>query len=498
MYGTHTDSGAAGTRAAGRTWTIKSGASFTYTTASTSTFAAQYRDIIIENDATFDLGTHGRLYPWNSTSVTIDGELTGSSPVGYIYPQDNTTVTGSGTISCPKFYTDTTAGITLTIEGSLTLDGCELELREPTSGSSVIDTSGMTSLTTNADVNYTANAGTLSWTTGTETIFFNGTQTLDFGGLSISNVEVTGDVTLAGNMGCGNFDGLAGGSLDMGGAYTLAASGDLDWANGFSVTPANGCTVSVGGNFTCDAQDLTAATAPWFLNVTGTAVAAGIGDVSYSDASGGTEIDATAGPWTDSGNTDNWSFSTGIEIAGVVGGVSTINATFGMYRSMAGDLTSVSTIDAARMTFYKSVAGDVVGTSVLTGHITNDLALAGIVVGDSSVIGNLSYLSLAIAGTINGVSTIVGVVGGVSKLFAVIAAESTITANLGNFIAIAGNFLSESSIIGNLLIKTTLEIVVIGPNGVYINRDWSTTSYIDQSWTSTVYVDKAREYDLER
>jgi hypothetical protein len=63
---------------------------------------------------------------------------------------------------------------------------------------------------------------------------------------------------------------------------------------------------------------------------------------------------------------------------------------------------------------------------------------------------------------------------------------------------ISGNFLSESSIVGNLLIKTALEIVVIGANGVYINRDWSTTSYIDQSWTSTVYVDKAREYDLER
>jgi len=92
---------------------------------------------------------------------------------------------------------------------------------------------------------------------------------------------------------------------------TFTDINDSDWPAGsdFAVDAdaMNGCSWIVGGNFTADGQDLNA-TASWVLTVTGTAIASGIGNVEYCDASGGTEIDASAGPWVDGENNSGWKF----------------------------------------------------------------------------------------------------------------------------------------------------------------------------------------------
>ena len=134
-------------------------------------------------------------------------------------------------------------------------------------------------------------------------------------------------MTLTGalNIDTGSFTGTSTGTgyFDPNG-QTITIGGNCSWAAAFlldsptSSTTMNGCTWGVGNNFTADEQTLNA-TATWYLQVTGTAVASGTGSVAYSDASIYTLIDASAGPWTDSGNNTNWNF--GVTAAGVWGEV---------------------------------------------------------------------------------------------------------------------------------------------------------------------------------
>ena len=161
------------------------------------------------------------------------------------------------------------------------------------------------------DVTLSESLGTLAWTKGTGDITFGGaTDYTD----STAVIQVLGDVvvdgtslTLASEMECDDFTGTSG-TLTLAG-NTLDSGGNVSLASGFLFGDPAGGTIDMTGNFTADGNDLTAGSATWYLTVGGaSAVASGSGDVDYCDADGGTEITASAGPWTDSGNNTNWDF----------------------------------------------------------------------------------------------------------------------------------------------------------------------------------------------
>jgi hypothetical protein len=159
--------------------------------------------------------------------------------------------------------------------------------------------------------------GTSAWDAGTGTMTFSGTAdqvittpagwTDVFEDLTIN--KSAGDVLLAGPIYSKSFTGTSTGTgtFDPGG-QVIDVTGAMSWAAAFDFAAAadtmNGSDWQVDGNFTADGQTLNA-TAGWDLDVTGTAVASGVGDVEYSTA-GGTEITATL--WTDSLNNTNWDF----------------------------------------------------------------------------------------------------------------------------------------------------------------------------------------------
>ena len=95
-------------------------------------------------------------------------------------------------------------------------------------------------------------------------------------------------------------------------------TGDFTTSAGFVTTNAagvmNSCTIVVGGNLSLTGQSGTLlrllATSGWTLTVTGTATATYV-EVEYSDASGGTEIDATSN-CIDGENNSNWNFISAI------------------------------------------------------------------------------------------------------------------------------------------------------------------------------------------
>jgi len=179
-----------------------------------------------------------------------------------------------------------------------------------------------TSLTLEGDVEVGAEGdGSVTWTAGTGTITLSGSndQSIDFDGKSVEDIVVNktaGDVTMGANVTTQSFTGTSTGTgdFDPNGKTITVDPGNCSWASAFTMEgdadQMNGCTWDISGNFTADGQTLSA-TAAWYLYVDGTAVASGTGDVEYCDASdgaGSTEIDASAGPWTDSGNNDNWDF----------------------------------------------------------------------------------------------------------------------------------------------------------------------------------------------
>ena len=215
----------------------------------------------------------------------------------------------------------TNAVTSVTVLGDLTIDmdnpfiGYEANVTIDNSGQSVTWDIRGDVVNQNTSVN-----GDFIWIAGTADpeITFTGTsdQDIDFAGATVGKVEVdksAGTVTLAGPLTCDSFTGTDG-DLDMNG-QTLTTTNDFDAAAAFTFNPAdadslNGCSIVIGGNLTLDGQALNA-TAGWTLTVSGSAVASGVGNVAYSDASGGTEVDASVGPWVDNGNNDNWGFGAG-------------------------------------------------------------------------------------------------------------------------------------------------------------------------------------------
>ncbi len=175
------------------------------------------------------------------------------------------------------------------------------------------------------DLDFTETAGTVVWSkaaTGLVTfakssgsqVYTDSTAAIQDLGLVVHNdAGGTGTLQLATEMECTTFDGDDG-SFDPNG-QTLDCSGNVDWDLGWDfigdADTFNGCTWLVGGDFTAEAQTCKA-TAGWTLTVTGTAVALGAGAVAYSNAGGGTEITASAGPWTDNLNNTNWDFGAAV------------------------------------------------------------------------------------------------------------------------------------------------------------------------------------------
>ncbi len=160
------------------------------------------------------------------------------------------------------------------------------------------------------DVTLSESLGTLTFNAGTNAITFSGTTVYTDSTAAIQNlgdVEVDGtSLQLATEMECDDFN-LTSGALDANG-QTLDIAGNMNWVSGSTITDPVGSTFIVVGNFTANAQDISGASGAWNLQVTGTAVASGVGNVAYSNAGGFTEIDASVGPWTDSNNNTNWNF----------------------------------------------------------------------------------------------------------------------------------------------------------------------------------------------
>jgi hypothetical protein len=154
-------------------------------------------------------------------------------------------------------------------------------------------------------------AGTVTWTRGANTITLNGSNNQDLALLEkeVEDLEIdkpAGTVTVIDSFTTDSFAGTDG-TLNPNGK-TITVTGGMDWASGFVIADPVGSTFVVGGNFTANAQDISGASGEWFLKVSGTAVASGVGDVAHSNAGGFTEIDASVGPWADSGNNTNWNF----------------------------------------------------------------------------------------------------------------------------------------------------------------------------------------------
>lgn len=193
---------------------------------------------------------------------------------------------------------------TVTVSGDLIID-------INSTGDVILD-GGSVALTVQGDIiDQITGGGT--FTADGQDLTFTGTSAQDIDpvggtwGAVIVN-KASGTATLSGALTCATFTGTSG-TLKPNG-QTVTTTGNMDWASGFVIdtTAITGSAFVVGGNWTADGQDLSGAAGTWDLQVTGTAVASGVGNVAYSDASGFTEITASAGPWTDGGNNSNWNF----------------------------------------------------------------------------------------------------------------------------------------------------------------------------------------------
>jgi len=157
----------------------------------------------------------------------------------------------------------------------------------------------------------------ITWTKGTGTITLgdnpaDGTQTINFLDKTVEDIVVnasgdtkqfTDGVTTVSFTGTAGTIDLNSQTISTTGDFTIGTSGNVDATN------LDGSTINVGGDFDVAGSNgdlLTLnASAPWYLNVTGTGTASYV-NVAYSDASGGSAISQTNS--TDSDNNTNWLF----------------------------------------------------------------------------------------------------------------------------------------------------------------------------------------------
>jgi len=194
------------------------------------------------------------------------------------------------------------------------------------------------------DISVDQSSSPLTWNKGTGSITFSGTadQLIDFDGETVEDITIdktSGKVTLTGD---GSTDSVTctDGELDIdGNNLTTVSSGNFTVAANFTLSDTSGGgLVTVAGNL--DINGTSGNTVTWNgpdLDVTGTADA-DFTVVTNSDASAGTEVDATDN-CTDSGGNTNWN----IAAAGMLnrfgtmqGGIDRNLVTAGMTGGMRG------------------------------------------------------------------------------------------------------------------------------------------------------------------
>jgi hypothetical protein len=166
----------------------------------------------------------------------------------------------------------------------------------------------------------------VTWSGGTEQFYLDGSPVASFAG-SVPAVgsPTSPDLQVGAYSGANTFDGL----LDDVRVYSDVLTADeitYLYTNGISGDDPGTDNLQAYWKFDGNLLDETdndndgtsvGLDAPdWTLTVAGTAVASGVGEVAYSDASGGTIIDASAGPWVNNGDNDWWDFGE-IQLAGV-------------------------------------------------------------------------------------------------------------------------------------------------------------------------------------
>lgn len=301
-------------------------------------------NITILNGGTYTIPAWTTLHVYGAMVVNIGGTLTGPAnsvsnfrhgssvtnagtySATATWTRDNVTIgngTYGGTWNCEN--NDAGAGRTLTLGlagGETIIFTAEVVFDADTGQTYTVD------LNTNdpavefrGDVDITeTGGGTLTWSKGSGSVTFAGAVGVQQYTDNTAAIQDLGTVyhddngygsilQLLSDMECSNFFGVDG-EFDVNGMQ-LDDHGALDWATGYLLSDPVGGDFVVGGNFTADAQDISGASGAWTLTVTGTAVASGAGKVKNSDASGGTEIDASAVPWEDTppgGTNTNWNF----------------------------------------------------------------------------------------------------------------------------------------------------------------------------------------------
>ena len=306
-------------------------------------------DLVLNAGASFTGSSYLCLYDSTSTHglVTLDASVT--APAVVIRKPVSGTRLAAGTYGgLVKAYSISSASILTLYAGSYqfnggleltTADGSSITLANNTNGPTITTTSLTIDLDSTGNitindaaagaVNWTitgnvvderTGAGTFTWTKGTGTITFSGAadQNVDLMDRTVEDIVVNksaGNFVLSGGVTTDTFTGTSTGTGDFDpNGQSITITGDCSWAAAFLFDSAadcmNGCGWDIGGNFTANGQTLKA-TAAWVLEVTGTAVASGIGAVAYCDASTGTEINASAGPWIDNLNNVHWNFGAG-------------------------------------------------------------------------------------------------------------------------------------------------------------------------------------------
>ncbi len=279
----------------------------------------------------------------NSGITTQDGTVdvaslkitqfdTGATPLvagTYASPVTITISTGARALNLLSGTYNFDGGLELecTGSGSLTLDNSTNDPTIVTTDLTIDDQAGTVTITDTAtavDWTITGNmavtgTGTFTWNAGTSdpAVTFSGTatQSIELDGQNPGDVEVNksaGTLTCADGWTVDSYT-QTDGTVDFN-SQTLTSVGNWTFAAGADGLAANlpGCTLTVGGDFSVTGTDATTlldmtAASAWTLTVTGSATASYV-DVSYSDASGGTEIDATT-DCKDSLNNDNWDFA---------------------------------------------------------------------------------------------------------------------------------------------------------------------------------------------
>lgn len=245
-------------------------------------------------------------YGGNSSTATRDGAA------GTVYLEEEADATGDGELIIANFTDASVAsGVTTLISSSVT----DTAVGDVTiSNTGIFDMAADTTLTVSGSW---TNSATSTLTAGAITLDSTGSETITAGGGAFYNLTFNGVGGSWQFQDTQDIDGamiVTNGTIDFN-AQTLAIAGNLTMGIGSQVVSdadaMNGTAITVGGDLSLEGEDgdlLTFnATSSWTLSVTGSATATYVA-VAYSDASGGTEIDADDGTNTDNNNNINWDF----------------------------------------------------------------------------------------------------------------------------------------------------------------------------------------------